>query len=788
MAVYNQFNASSNSMTIDFIYLPLVYDEGNESPAFPGMLVRSAHRTAHRHRREDFLALLLSFQGEHRYTVDEINILAEQAADIFFGAQGSVTRALQEMTEWVNGQVLDRNMDRGYEGIHAAGSLNAAILHKGRVFISQFGRTTTFLITHDLFEEFGRSEGMAETLGQSKRIQTRFYQTEIQEENILLMTADPPESWNGYQFAGITKLTKDQLKRRLLNQVTGNLEALVIRMKSGNGRVVEESWESAITEEPQLPKSEPGGQVLAEPQESSLRGSESPQIGKEQLLPNVSSADKVHASDLGSDEKIETITVKPGETARPIEGIHGDEKLRKNKQTSSPDWQVWLARRWMNLKTMRAKMLRIGSGVSQKIYKSTGVTLQLSPIILIFLSVAIPLVIILSSWMVYQRTGKRQQFEIYLTQALETADLARTEKELMAEYDLWSQTFEQVQRAEVYDTSSDSRALFEQAQFRMDEMDLAARLDFRPALTDFFPEGVVIRRIQSGSSGVYLLDATSGNVLRAFLNSKGFYEVDNEFQCAPGPYGLEVVTKIVDFVTLPANDGNYKIMAIDAQGNLLYCRPGEFPDSRTLSTPTGGWGKIVGIAYDDDVLYVLDVENEKVWMFAGKDPDRLNVEGVSGIVFSESPIPFFDEKVPDLSGGIDLEINQEDLYILHEDGHMTQCRHSSNKDLRLTSCEDPVPYTDNRVGRETKNPWIFLDVKFSMMEGAKLPSSSLLILDDISSAIYQFSFQLNLEKTLKVQPNRSYPVPDRAPSGFGLTSDMEIFLAFDNQLFIAALR
>ena len=164
------------------------------------------------------------------------------------------------------------------------------------------------------------------------------------------------------------------------------------------------------------------------------------------------------------------------------------------------------------------------------------------------------------------------------------------------------------------------------------------------------------------------------------------------------------------------------------------------------------------------------------------------MEGASGIVFSENPIPFFDEDIPDLSGAIDLVINQDDLYILHADGHMSNCRYSVNKNLRLTSCEDPMPYTDNRVGRDTKKPWIFMDASFSMMEQAELPNASLFILDEVSSGIYQFSFQLNLEKTLKIQPNRSYPVPDKPPSGFGLSTDLEMFLAFDNQLFIAALR
>ena len=330
--------------------------------------------------------------------------------------------------------------------------------------------------------------------------------------------------------------------------------------------------------------------------------------------------------------------------------------------------------------------------------------------------------------------------------------------------------------------------LYEQAQFLLDEMDLAARLDFRPALTQFFPEGVVISRIQASSSGVYLLDKTSGSALRIFLNSKGFYEIDDEFKCAPGPYGLETLTDLVDFVILPANSDNFRIMALDTQGNLLYCRPGELAVSRTLSEPENGWGRIIGVAYENDTLYVMDADKDAVWMYAGKDPNKPDVETATGIVFSESPIKYLDEDVPDLGGAIDLVVNQEDLYVLHADGHMTQCRYSADKKVRLTECQEPSPFTDNRVGRTDKKPWIFADASFSMAQATRLPNASIFLLDTTGQSIYQFSYQLNLERVLRAQYNKNYPVPASSPSGFGITPESDLFLAFDNRLFIAPLQ
>lgn len=397
----------------------------------------------------------------------------------------------------------------------------------------------------------------------------------------------------------------------------------------------------------------------------------------------------------------------------------------------------------------------------------------------------VPLIIILSSITVYTRFGKEEQHKIFMDQAQAAVLLAEDESDTIKQHDYWKDVLALTTKAEEFRITNSSRELFQKAQLIIDEMDLAARLDYRPALTQFFPEGASISQIKASSSGVYLLDSNSGNVLRIYLNTKGFYQLDEEFRCTPGPYGLATITKLVDFVILPANSKNFKIMALDGQGNLLYCQPGELPISRTLTVPDGGWGQIIGTAYANDVLYVIDAGKSMVWFYKGNSADSAEM---SGIVFTESPTIFFDEEIPDLSGAVDAFINQEDLYILHDDGHMTLCRYSSPGEVKLTECEDPAPFTDNRVGIENTKPWIFMGTHFIGMQQARVPNASLFLLDDVSSALYQFSYHLNLERTLKPQTNRNYPMPTSKPSGFGITPDQEVFMAYDNQLFIAPMK
>ncbi len=772
-------------MAIDFITYKLQSIGGKEYHQITGVLVEHAARTTHRHRQGDLLAIFLSFSGEHRYINEEINDLAKTASGIFFHAQGSVTRAIQLIVEDLNKRILERNLDRGYEGVQAEGSANITVLHNGWLFMGQVGDAQTYTIGPERFERYGEDGDTTEKLGRSKRIYTRFYQCELQAGDLILMSPHAHASWKAYYLAGSTELTMSRVKRRLQNQMIRDFSVLAIKTEVGNGKVRAGNWKieeenSFKTEKEHVPEDESRKEQTelhkdihqkAEPTASKLE--EDMQITEKGTseLPEV-----IHMED--GDIQVtagETEQIQPGQQDKP------DTIQKSGKQHSK--LLIGLARLWMLGKTLRAKLqLSFGRLKRKFAPKKTRIQTGESFTWMIIAALAIPLIIILSSLTVYTRFGKEEQYKIFMDEAKATVLLVEDEKDAIKQHDYWKDILAFTIRAEEYLVTNESRQLFQKAQAIMDGMDLTARLDFRPALTQFFPEGASIIRIKASSSGVYLLDSNSGNVLRIYLNTKGFYQLDEEFKCTPGPYGLVTVTKLIDFVILPANRENYKIMALDGQGNLLYCQPGELPISRTLTIPEGGWDQIVGTAYANDVLYVIDAGRSAVWVYKGNSAEST---GMSGIVFTENPTIFFDKDVPDLSGAVDACINQEDLYILHADGHMTLCQYSS---LNITECEDPAPFTDNRVGSENTKPWIFMGTHFISMQQTRMPNASLFLLDDISGALYQFSYQLNLERTLKPQTNRNYPMPTSKPSGFGITPDQEVFLAYDNKLYIAPLK
>ena len=804
-------------MSFNFLYYPLVYRAGRESGAIPGMQVLQAPAAAHRHRQHDLLAMVLTVSGDHRYNPEEIQAITQEAASLFFQTQGSVTRAMQAAAEAINKQIFDRNLDRGYEGLRAIATLNLAILHNDWLFIGQMGRTQALFIDADMVETMGETADPGDYLGLSRRIQMRFTQAEIKSGDLLIMCEQPPESWTVQNLAGSAMLPMDNVKRRLMNQVIGSLEALIIKFPEGQGRIEAGDWdepELQIGQESEALDQQGADKSFAEELRAKVRGELEATKAKPQIQPESEDETSPLYSDerprsLASEEPIEEIydesyeesyvesdneieepnpaggaqiPVMEGETEKPFEEGEQPPQEMPVGLTPSP-FLLWMANAWMKLRAWNVKVGRFGDRFTSRFTRQDfGEQAGASSFFMLVLSLAIPVILIFSSITVYSRGGKSEEHLALFEEAQAAAALAAETEDVIEQRTYWAQALDLVTEAQTYTVTKESQAFFEKAQATLDNLDLAERLDFEPALADFFPEGVVISHIESSSTGIYLLDKTTGSILRISRNAKDNYELDSEFQCAPGVYGLITVDDLVDFIVLPSNEDDSRVMALDAQGNLLYCQPEEYPDSRTLSTPSGGWGNIASVAYVDNLLYVLDNKKGEIWIYEGVDRTNPDTEG---IIFSESPERYFDEEVPDLGGAIDLTVNKEDMYILHEDGHMTFCQYST--DVESTECQDPFPYGDNRAGRE-KDPWIFMDSNFELMQQTKLPNAAIYILDSANRSINKFSYQLNLENVIRAQVNQEYPIPDINPTGFGITSDMEVFLAFENKLFIAPLQ
>jgi len=190
--------------------------------------------------------------------------------------------------------------------------------------------------------------------------------------------------------------------------------------------------------------------------------------------------------------------------------------------------------------------------------------------------------------------------------------------------------------------------------------------------------------------------------------------------------GVTLSGAIMDILAWPATfDPQASILAMDASGNLLYCLPNIEPEGKKLAVPPNMlFGDLLGFTEDLGNLYVLDPSSNAVWIYWGSK-------------VGEEPYLFFDQQVPVMQTVVDLAVNNDELYLLHEDGHMTVCYYNGLEEA-LTRCTDQQ-YMDFRPGRE--NTPLVAPSPFEQVLHAPPPDPSLYLLEPEGRAIYHFSLR-----------------------------------------------
>jgi hypothetical protein len=218
------------------------------------------------------------------------------------------------------------------------------------------------------------------------------------------------------------------------------------------------------------------------------------------------------------------------------------------------------------------------------------------------------------------------------------------------------------------------------------------------------------------------------------------------------------------------NEANAKILAMDGQGNLLQCIPGEQPVFNVLAPPPTNWGNPKAFSFDLGNLYVLDPQTNAVWVYWGGD-------------FSSQPQFFFSEGVPPMEDVMDLAVDKNDLYLLHADGHITLCTFS-NLGVSPTRCTDPFPYADSRAGREGQI--LIPEAPFVQIRTTQPPDPSLYLLQANTQAIFHFSLRL---LTFQRQLRSQNPLPADSPAtAFAIRPDGRVvFMGLGNRVYYAGM-
>jgi hypothetical protein len=144
------------------------------------------------------------------------------------------------------------------------------------------------------------------------------------------------------------------------------------------------------------------------------------------------------------------------------------------------------------------------------------------------------------------------------------------------------------------------------------------------------------------------------------------------------------------------------------------------------------------------------------------------------------PHLFFGNDIPPMQDVVDMALNQDDLYLLHSDGHLTLCVYSTLKESP-TRCKEPVTYTDARKGRQ--NGPIIQDARFSQIFYKAPPDPSLFMLDPVFQAVYHFSMKL----TFRHQFRSLNPLPAGEATAFTITPNNMILLAIGHYVYYAPI-
>jgi hypothetical protein len=228
---------------------------------------------------------------------------------------------------------------------------------------------------------------------------------------------------------------------------------------------------------------------------------------------------------------------------------------------------------------------------------------------------------------------------------------------------------------------------------------------------------------------------------------------------------------LIDIAALPrGQEDGATILGMDANGNLLRCIPGEedAPIAIQMAPPDLNWGQPTEFALENGNVYVLDSQTNSVWVYWANDN------------FSELPTYYFGNQIPPLKSVIDMSVKDGDLYLLHDDGHITVCNYSSYVDAP-TRCTDPAEFIDLRAGYQ--NGSVMQGTNFQQMQLAPPPDPSLYLFDPQAEAVYHLSMRLAFQR----QYRPSQPLLGETATTFAVGPNRQAFVATNEQVYVAIM-
>jgi hypothetical protein len=733
------------SDSLDFILLPLVRKAGKDRATMPGLYATDPPRRTARGRASDYLILHLALEGNAPLSSSGLNKLLESLAEAYYNTSGSSTAAMRRVAEGLNEYLLKRNLNAASRGLQGTGMLTLGVIRYEHIYMLQSGSGQVYLIRSDGVQHFHDPDAAGQGLGISRAPSFCYHQSPLSAGDVLLISPDPPLSWNTTMLRNFHGSPLGDLHRRLIRRAGSELNAAMMLVREGDGKM-----------------------QLLRPQ--ARRETESAPSKQKQPAPaSVSAAASNRESP--PEQKPTPARQEPIREREPAEQVEAQPAA--SEQESSSLAELWKSKIGPGLLAAGRWVKRLFGRIAQMVgtlfrrMLPDDADLSLPGSMMAFIAVAVPLIVVTVASVVYFQRGRLARHELYMNDARAAMAQARQYENPGQQREAWQTVLKFVQVAEQYHQTDESERTRAQARSELDELDQISRLKYRQALAEALPTDVEIVRIVTTLDGdVYLLDGVAGEVYRAVSTGDG-YALKPEFECGPMP-GPLVIGKLVDIAAIPPPSfDNAKVMGMDKDGNLIRCLPGgEAPVGFQMGVPDFNWGEAQHLSLDGGNLYVTDPVTNAVWVYDGREEYR------------EMPTFFFGEDVPSMQTVVDLTVGDGKLYLLHESGTLTTSRFNGEE------YQSPAMYKDSREGFEVGTT--FQDAVFSELQYAPPPEPSVFMLDPGKHAIYQFSMQL----TYRGQYRPQEALSDEPATAFAISadSDYRAFLAIGNQLYHALVR
>lgn len=748
----------------------------------PGLLAVSPSRKAARGREQDRLIVYLSGTGNVELSTSESMQLAEGAAAKFYESSGALTSALRAAAESVNQALLERNMSTTSRGQYVTGWLALAALREAHCTILLSGPLHAFILGRQarrVFEPGLSGKG----LGLAQNAAHYFTQAELQPNDRILLMGKVPSAWESTLAEG-APASLEATRRRLLTLTSEDLHAVLIQAAAGKGalNVLHVAGESQPAHpSPQSAQAAPSALPLPETKEPEPFPAHVVQPSAYALPPQPEKIEAAPPIDtqIAAREFPPSIPRAKPKTEAPPPAPESNSALQTEEvpapREPSPRTRRAAKAAVNGMQAWRRGMGRINDGLRRFLPRllpggESDKTREMPAYAMTFIALAIPLIVVTIAMVVYLRYGRSAQYQNFLALAQNARNQAVNLTDPVMQYDAWNSVLKYVEQAQSYRTTDETRALQNEAEGKLDQLRGIARLPFQPAFSNRL--NIAISRMAANESDLYLLDARTGEILRAQATNHGF-QLDNTFNCKPGPYGAYQVGPLVDIIALPIlNSVNATVLGVDAAGNLLYCAPGQVPQAIPLPPPDTNWKRVTSFTLDGGNLYVLDAQARAVWVYTGKDS-----------AFVDRPYFFFGSQIPAIQDGIDIAVSGDDLYLLHADGHLTHCSYSRLETVP-TRCDDPAPLTNPFAAY--KGTDLFAQAHPTQIEFTAPPDSSILLLDADAQGVMRIAPRtLELQNQFQPAAGSANPLPPGRVDAMTAGPNHILYLAVKDQVYFA---